>query len=96
MVRDPSSPILQNLVGCVVAGCSGNTAARVGASAAHIKPLDGRAVVAVPEHGAGAEHLVQAQVPVHNITVVQDAPLTIVCLFFHRFFNLSDGAGYVP
>src|SRR3990167_6720102 len=59
--------IFEDLARGVVAGPAGDAAARMRRRSAHEKGLDRTSVVGVAEHRAGAEQLIDPQLPVKNV-----------------------------
>src|SRR5262249_27245470 len=70
-LETPPSEVRKYLTRRVVTGGSGDAAARVCSGAAHVQAGQGPTVVAVAEHGARGEHLIQLQRTVHDIATHQ-------------------------
>src|ERR1700733_10146585 len=65
--QPPAAEVGKDFPRRVVSGRAGHAAARMGAGATHVQSLQRPAVVAVAEHGARREQLVEAQLAVEDI-----------------------------
>src|ERR1700733_10423805 len=67
----PAAEIREDLTRRVVPGRTGDAAARMRAGTAHVQPAERTAVVAVTEHRARAEQLIEAQRAVEDVPADQ-------------------------
>src|SRR5206468_9914914 len=67
MPAAPEAPVGKDCLRRIMAGSPGYTAAGMGAGTAQVQPLERHAVIRAPDHGAGAEQLVEAHLAVENV-----------------------------
>src|SRR5690554_2044306 len=78
MIRPARSGVLQNLPRRVVSRRAGDAAAWMRARAAHVKPLQRSAVVAVTQHGPRAVQLIEAERTMEDVAADEpETPLEV-------------------